>query len=298
MRTTRSERWGWSRTMTGVAALIALAAPAAGQALPEPVDLAERELGWSASAEVSLVATSGNSEALSFGLRSEVSRAWEDALLTLEAGALRAEETRVERRAVGATLDDVAVEERSTSQPTAESYFLRGQYDRLVSERMFWFGGAGWERDRFAGIDARWSVVAGAGTVWADREGFRSRTRYGLTFTREEATSGIENEFAGVRFGWDLHRRLTESTTFTNSLKVDENLDDTSDYRVENLAAVAVRINERLALKVSALLKYDHQPALVAVPRQLPDGTPAGDSVLVPLEELDTVLSAALVLTF
>jgi hypothetical protein len=34
------------------------------------------------------------------------------------------------------------------------------------------------------------------------------------------------------------------------------------------------------------------------VPRELPDGTPAGDTVLVELEELDSVLSAALVVKF
>lgn len=289
-----------TRAIAGALALLAVAAPAAAQDpdLPEPIDPGKLEVGWAATAELSLVATRGNSEALSFGFRSQAIRAWENALLTLEAGALRAEESNTDRRAIGPTPDDVVIRETSDSRPTAESYFARGQYDRIVSGRLFWFGGAGWERDRFAGIDARWSVALGAGNVWADREGFRSRTRYGLTYTSEETTSGGEDDFAGVRLGWDLSRKLTETTTFSNTLTIDENLDDTEDYRAEELAAIAVKINERLALKVSGHLKYDHRPALVSVPRELPDGAPAGDSVLVPLDELDSVLSAALVLTF
>lgn len=258
----------------------------------------EAPLGWSTNVELSLVATSGNSEASSFGLRGDAQRKWEGALLSLEAGALRAEESSVERRAVGASPDDVVLEERTDSVPTAESYFLRGHYDRQASERRLWFGGAGWERDRFAGIEARWSLVAGAGNVWADREELQSRTRYGLTWTREEQSTGESSDFAGVRLSWNLLRRLTQSTTFTHSLIVDENLDDTADLRAEELAAIAVSMSDRLALKVSALLKYDHQPALVAVPRFLPDGTPAGDSVLLPLTELDVVLSASLVVSF
>lgn len=258
----------------------------------------EPELGWNANVELSLVATSGNSEASSFGLRTDAHRKWAAALLTLEAGALRAEETRVERRAVGASPDDVVLEERTDSLPTAESYFLRGHYDREAGERRLWFGGAGWERDRFAGIDARWSLVVGAGNVWADREEFQSRTRYGITWTREEPSTGESVGFAGARLSWSLLRRLTASTTLTSSWIVDANLDDTADLRGEELAAIAVAMSDRLALKLSALFKYDHQPALVAVPRFLPDGTPAGDSVLVPLAELDTVVSASLVVSF
>jgi hypothetical protein len=53
-----------------------------------------------------------------------------------------------------------------------------------------------------------------------------------------------------------------------------------------------------LALKVSAQLKLDAEPALLEVPREDPAGVPAGDVVLVELEELDTVLSAALVVSF
>jgi putative salt-induced outer membrane protein YdiY len=275
-----------------VLALIGVLLTAVGSRAEEP------QLGWSANVELSLVATSGNSEASSFGLRSDAQRKWQGALWTLEAGALRAEESRFERRAVGASPDDVVLEERSDSVPTAESYFLRSQYDRKASERRLWFGGAGWERDRFAGIDARWSVVAGAGNVWADREELQSRTRYGLTWTREEQSTGESLDFAGARLSWSLLRRLTTSASFTSSSIVDVNLDDTADLRAEELAAIAVTMSDRLALKVSALLKYDHQPALVAVPRFLPDGTPAGDSVLVPLSELDTVLSASLVVSF
>ena len=273
-----------------------LTSPMAGAQAQDPAPAEEKTLGWASRLELSLVATSGNSEGLSFGLGAGATRTWSDALLTLEAGAHRAEETRIERRAVGLTPDDVVIEERSDSEPTAESAFLRGKYDRAISERLFWYAGAGWERDRFAGIDARWSLTGGAGTVWADRDDFKSRTRYGVTWTSEEETSGLESDFAGLRFGWDLHLRLTP-TTFTSALTVDENLDDTSDYRAEELAAVAVAMSDRLALKVSAHLKYDHEPAFVAVPRFLPNGTPAGDSVLVQLDELDTILSVALVVS-
>ena len=57
-------------------------------------------------------------------------------------------------------------------------------------------------------------------------------------------------------------------------------------------------MTERLALKVSGEAKYDNEPALVEVPRELPAGVPTGDVALVELEALDTILSAALVVTW
>ncbi len=256
---------------------------------------AQAPAGWTGSGALGVVATSGNTETSSISGRLEADREWASGTLRLTAAALRAEKTETERRAIGATPDDVRIVEISDTEPTAESYSAAGQYDRELTERLFAFGSAGWERDELAGIADRSTVGAGLGHVWADREELESRTSYGVTYTREEGTSGLEQDFAGLRVSWDYRRLLTETTTYTHALVVNENLDDTDDLRADLLASIAVAMTERLALEVSGQVKFDNQPAFEAVPRELPDGTPAGDTVLVELEEVDTVLTASLV---
>lgn len=282
----------WSRRTRclATACVVAVSCVAAG-AQEEP------PLGWTGSAELSLLATRGNSETSSLGLRATGTRNWEEARLSLEAAALQAEQSRVERRVVGPPEEPVLVETEE-SETTADNYSLGATYDRNLSERLLAFGSGGWERDELAGIANRASVVAGLGHVWADSEVMESRTRYGIGYTWEELTSDLEDQYLNLRLGWSFRRLLTETTTFTSELVVDENLEDTSDYRGDLLASVAVTMTERLALKVSGQARYDNEPAQVEVPRELPAGTPTGDVALVELEELDTVLSAALVLSW
>jgi putative salt-induced outer membrane protein YdiY len=258
---------------------------------------AEKKLGWASTAELSLLFTSGNAETESFGFRGTTTRTWLDALLKIEAAALRAEQTTVTRSAVGPP-GEAVVSENEETELTAENYLLRGQYDHEITARFFVFGGASWEQNELAGLDSRFLVAAGGGHIWADREALKSRASLGLTYTLEEDVSGLDAEFLGLRATWDFLRKLTPTTTFTNLLILDENLDETSDYRADNTTELAVAMNERLALKISLRLLYDNEPSFVGVPREFPAGIPAGDVVLVQLDELDTFLSAALVVKF
>lgn len=257
----------------------------------------EKKLGWASTAELSLLFTSGNAEAESFGFRGTLTRTWLDALLKIEAAALRAEQTTITRGAVGPP-GEAVISETEETELTAENYLLRGQYDHEISERIFAFGGASWEQNELAGLDSRFLVAAGAGYIWADTEALKSRANLGLTYTLEEDVSGLDAEFLGLRATWDFLRKLTPNTTFTNLLILDENLDETSDYRADNTTALAVAMSERLALKISLQLLYDNEPSFVGVPREFPAGVPTGDVVRVQLDELDTFLSAALVVKF
>lgn len=295
--TTRIDDGGFAvvgRIILCVLAVLWLGVPGFGQDNGED---GEPEGGWTGGVELGLVATSGNTETTTFRFKASGERKWEEGKLKLEAGALRVEETDRTLTALG-TLDDFVVIEDETTEVTAESYHLRGRYDRHLTERMFAHGGAGWERDELAGIDNRFTLSGGLGNVWAEREGFESSTHYGVTYTREEPTLGAADEFLGLRLGWDLLWKLTETTTFTHDLVVDQNLDDTDDLRAEELAALAVAMTERLALKVSAQLKYDNQPAFAEVSLEQPLGTRTGEVVPVELDDLDTILSAALVVSF
>lgn len=285
-----------SQKLKSCGPVFVLAVAALASTAPATAQEDEPKLGWFDVAEFSLLASGGNSEVQTISLRNTATRLWEGASLELSAGGVRAESTSVSRLAFG-TPGDFTVREDSATALTAENYFLRGRYDREISEKLFWFAGLGWDKNEFAGIDSRFGASAGVGHRWFDTDEARLRTDYGVTFTDQEDVSGASSSFAGLRLSYDYWRRLNETTSYASALVVDENLDDTSDYRADFLNSVSVSMSERLALKASLQLLYDNQPALTEVPLVQGDVID-GTLVLVELDNLDSVVTVSLVANF
>ena len=257
----------------------------------------ERKYGWFLTTELSSVVTAGNSESNTFGLVGTVRRVWELAELRIDGGAVRAEAAIKNRFAVGAR-NDFRVNEDERREKTAENYYARGRYERNISTRFLAFAGADWLRNPFAGIDSRFLVAGGAGNVWADRDHLRFKTGYSVTYTFETAV--VENpfvstEFAGLRLGYDYWQKLTESTDITSNLTADWNLDNTDDVRVIFNVGLPIEISSKLAFKPTLNLQWRNQPALTEVPLFDTSGMDTGEKVLVPLEDLDMIFTAALV---
>jgi hypothetical protein len=192
---------------------------------------------------------------------------------------------------------DYMVRETSETALTAENYFLRGRYDRKILEKLFWLTGLGWDRNEFAGIDSRLGAFAGIGHLWFDSEDARFRTDYGVTYTDQEDVSGATSSFAGLRLSYDYWRNLNATTSFGSALIVDENLDETDDYRADFVNSVSAAMTDRLALKLSLQLLYDNQPALTEIPLIQGDFVD-GSTVLAELENLDSILTVSLVANF
>lgn len=274
--------------LLGLAACLAAAPPAKAEA-------------WKDSAEFGLVATGGNSETSTLGFKNTLTRVWARASFELKAGGVRAESTITSRRAVGDPAN-YAVVEQSRTDLTAENYHLNGRFDRTMSERVLWFTSAGWDRNRFAGVDSRLSAAAGIGNLWVGSDRVTFRTDYSLTFTRQEdvvAAAGADDTFLGARLTAKWNVKVGDHATFSNDLAVDQNLDESTDLRADMINSLAVSMSARLALKVSVQLLYDHEPALQAVDLfdPLDPVTPIG-SVLVPLDDLDTIVTASVVVSF
>ncbi len=257
----------------------------------------EKELGWSFVGELSLVLAEGNAEATSAGFNLAFTHAWEDADFVLNLSGLQVETGTTTRLAVG-TIDAFRIIEDSSTETTAENYAINGRYDRKISERLFWYTGAGWERNEFAGFDSRFNVVGGVGHNWFETDTAHFKTYYGLTYTSQDdliENLAIDDGWVGIQLGYDYGRSLTDNTTFASTLVVDTNLDESEDVRADFLNSLAVSMTDALALKVSLQLRYDNLPALVEIPL-FDNANALLGSVLGELDELDSILSVALVL--
>jgi hypothetical protein len=273
----------------------ALALPVAAQEAP-----AAPPPGWSGQAELSLVAVSGNAEAQTLGFKGMLKDQLDGAALVFEAGALDAESTTTRRSAERLADGSVVLREESETERTAEAYFARGRYERQLAGGWGWLAGAGWERNELAGIANRYIGLGGVSRLWFESATAHLRTDAGATWTQEDPVAdapGGDDAFVGLRFSWDYLRQLTPTTTFTSLLALLPNLEESDDLRLDTTQALAVSINAHLALRASWQLLWDGQPAFVAVP-VLAAGAPTGEVAFAELDELDSLLTAALVVTF
>lgn len=278
--------------------LLVVPLPLLGQEEDPEEDEARRR--WVFEGELTTVVSQGNSEATTLGFGSTVRRRWARDAVRIEAGWVRVETGRISRRAVGSP-DDFSVERSVDTDKTAEASFLRGRYDRTLSEGVFVYGGADWLRNTFAGIESRLLLAIGGGNQWTDSDVTRFSTNYAFTYTFQEdvvENPFLETDFAGVRVGWEYFRRVSGSAQFESVLVSDLNLQETEDLRFDLVNSLQVAVNEAIALKPSLQLLWRNQPSLTEVPLFTSGGADTGETVRAPLRKLDTLFRMALVLTF
>jgi len=278
--------------------LILMAVATFGQALAQDAPAAAPEPAppaWADTAELAYVVTSGNSQSSTLGFKNTLTWKKAPSSFELKAGGIRVETTSVDRSvdAGGAIL------ETETSATTVENYLLTGRYDHILSPKVFWFAGAGWDRNRFAGIDNRYAGFGGLGNIWHDTDHLKFRTDYALTFTKQEDVidnPAVDDTFAGLRFSWQYFHKFNDSTSYGNDLVLDENLGETSDWRGDMVNWLAVSMTRRIALKVSLRWMYDNEPSFTTITDPFDQLPPAGTTAFFQLEELDTIFTTSLVI--
>jgi putative salt-induced outer membrane protein YdiY len=184
---------------------------------------------------------------------------------------------------------------------TAETYLVDSRYDRMLGGNWFAFAAGAWLRNKFAGIDSRWTLGTGVGNAWVDTERMRFKTDYGVTYTNQTDVvpdPRVADSYAGLGAGLDFWYQVTSTTDIQSQLNFISSFADSGNWRSNWLNSITVAISQALALKSSLLFQYNNMPALEAVPLDNPLGTPTGQTVAVELDKLDTFFTVGLVLSF
>jgi putative salt-induced outer membrane protein YdiY len=278
--------------------LLLVAGPAGAQEEEED----KPETGWSNETELSFVATQGNSDTQTFGLKSVTLRRWLEARYTLRLEAVRSN-TAADRYAVA---DDSAPDGFVLVSPDptrdVDRALVENTYHRQISERFGWNAGLTWDRNKDAGFTSRWVAFAGVGNLWYDREDLMFLTDYGVSYTsRDDITPDPDKdeEFWGIRLHWDYRNKLGKVTTLTHNFTVNTNISDLSDYYFDTTTGLAVSMNSHLALRVSVQFLYSNIPSLETIDLFLdPEQVVNVGSVDLPNEKLDTIFNTSLVISF
>lgn len=249
-------------------------------------------------AELSAIATRGNSQAFTFGLSNKLSYRWNGYEMQARLGAINVETTRKGFTAEG-TPEDYEVEETEELTRTEEKLYLGGGFQKAYRPLLHGYATLDWDRNEPAGVRDRLAASLGVANPWRNVEALKFRTSYGLQYTRENQVvepSGYDPSSLGLRLETNLLKGFAEKSKFTLDAVGVVNLEAGSDWRADVKSALTSTLWKKVALKLGLNLGYDHQPAFRSV--TLKENGVTRGTVLVPLEELDLLLTSTLVVNF
>jgi putative salt-induced outer membrane protein len=272
-------------------ALLALASVGAFAQSPAETPAAPTR-PWTDVADFSAIVTSGNSETSSFALTNKYVYKWTGSDFTVDLAALRTESTT---RTI--SNPDGTVVETETTEKTAENYLFGMKYRNGLDRKLYWYAGAGWMRNEFAGIQDRYAAGAGIGYAFVKSEKQSFLGELGADYTDETQVGGTDAQFAGLRAYLLYERFITKTSKFSTDVEVLENLDDSDDLRAKSVTALTASISTKMALKVSYTVLFDNQPVEQLIPPDptAPPGTPSGTFVF---DDVDTIFAASVVVNF
>jgi len=266
-------------------------ASAQTQAVQKPE---EPKLGTSDSAEVALVASTGNAQATSFAFRNLYGYQWAGAQLSWESGWLRV--TSADDRYAVQVGSGYEVVNPGLTVDSQRGY-SKLRYQRQISQRTDWFSNFDAVRDEPSNINSEYVVAGGLGTTWRKSDRSLFRTAYGVTYTDEDLVLEGANRFAGYRLFYGLKAPFGEKSWFESELTADGSFDKSDDFRTDWLNGLNVSINSKLALKASVRVLFRNLPALETLDLKTSEGAVVG-TVEVSKKQLDTNFTTSLVITF
>jgi putative salt-induced outer membrane protein len=219
-----------------------------------------QEKKWKDEAELSLVDTGGNTEVLSLSVNNILQYAFDEDLKgTWKLSALYGESDGVKN---------------------AESYTSEARLDYFFTDQLYVAGIAGWLKDEFAGIEAKYYVGPAVGYRLFTGPRHFLLGEVGLNYVTEKYIDSTDEQFIEGRIFGKYEYAFSKKNKFSQSLEYLYNSDDSEAYKVNSETALISALSDYLSLKASYDIKYANKP----VPQTLDD--------------TDTVLSLALVVNF
>lgn len=213
---------------------------------------------WERSAELSMVATGGNTDTQTLGAGMAV--IWRPGAWT----------TRSRAAFVRSVTDD---------EVTAESLLAEIRQSRALTPRSDVFGRAEYVVDRFAGLSDRTTVEGGFGWLLLQHPVHSLKIDGSAGFTHESRLTGESLTFSSATVASIYKWQLSTTTTLNEHATISTDIAESGNWRLQNGLHLAHSLTRVLTVRIAHELKHVNRP----VPG---------------FRKTDTVLSAALVTRF
>ena len=188
---------------------------------------------WNGEAEIGFIMTRGNTETDTLNAKLQLENVHEKWLHKIGVKTLQSSDR---------------------TETTAESYegLFRSEYK--LSDDDFLFGSFRYEDDRFAGYDQRTTEVVGYGYRVLNTDKVKLSLEAGVGARQTEATDDTSDDEGILRAGIDYSWNISKTSSLSEDLFVEHGKDNTF---TESVTEFKVRINSKLAMKLSLTVKND-----------------------------------------
>lgn len=159
---------------------------------------------------------------------------------------------------------------------------LRADYG--LGSRWALYALTGFDRNKFAGIDARFAYGLGAVARIVASDIDQLNLEAGFQLTQQENLDGSDDSFTSLRGAGSWRHVFSENAHFLQTVEVLPNLDESEDLRVNTETTLVAPLSTHVGLKFSLLVRYDNLPSLSEA------GTP--------LRKTDRIFSSGITVSF
>jgi putative salt-induced outer membrane protein YdiY len=206
----------------------------------------------------------------------------------VDANAIRNETT--DRIFVGVDGNNQPIFDEQTNV-AAEAYGASAKYRHNLVSRYFAYGLGAWARILQAGIDDRWRGGGGFGAKLIEPQPHKLDVELGLEYNDESYVDGSSANFASLRAFVDYDYAISEHSTFSSDVELLQSLEDSDDLRINWPTSITASVSSKIALKLTYLVLYDHQPASLVV-------APGPPPVLDVRKEFDGIFTTSIVVNW
>lgn len=194
---------------------------------------------WTASTELSLVATGGNTSTRTIGLGTNVTH------------RTRATSTRASIAFLTNEVDAVT---------RARSVMMQARHGFHVAERVDLFGEVSYARDRFAGINDRTVTSVGAAYRAALPRRHVLTGEGSIGFTVEHRLDATNLRFATATGALQYEWTIVPGSELSQDMGLNADLEVAGNWRGASLTALRVTLTRLMSLKMSHAIEYRHAP--------------------------------------
>jgi putative salt-induced outer membrane protein len=198
------------------------------------------EKALSDEGEVSYVQTDGNTKVTTLSAKNLVKYKFNERLLgSWKVGAVNAETSNVK---------------------TAESYFTDLKLDYRNTLRLYSFVNAGWQQNKFAGVDEHIYGGVGEGYKFLEGPAHFLIGELSVMYVADKYTDATKKDYPGGRAFAKYTYAFTEKNKFSQSLEYLNDFNDSQRYFVNSETAVISALSGIFSLKAAYLVNYTNEP--------------------------------------
>jgi putative salt-induced outer membrane protein YdiY len=139
--------------------------------------------------------------------------------------------------------------------------FGSGQFDRFITDRMYWLAQLSGESDLNASVDLRTTVGGGLGYQFLDNEKWKLSGEAGLSYLDERFATDEDNDYVALRAAYKVDWIPNSAWSVGQAIQVFPSLEDAEDVYAKADTRLKVNISGSLFAQLQWVFDWNNTPA-------------------------------------